>query len=422
MSITQSNPSITHTFGNAACIAMDYIKSFFTEGYFKKEHISTKLAHRQLDVFRADKKFWKNHKPMLVLRPRVDFDGTSNYFYGSTMMSRASNSHSNMEFAAMVDLMDDVQKDVSVKFIWNRYRIIYDIAIVVETYNEQMNIMNDLRNQLNIDAPWPIKTYLEAYLPKTVVYSVADYVGINRNDIPGILEYLNTISKVPVTYKLHGSSGNYEFFIMYPTTIESFCTDLQPDDGETRGIITDTYTIGFSLSLEFNAVAVWYTFLNDSNNYVTRAPADVEYITGPDGRLMQQRGDRIDPVTVIPLRYDLGLDRGWKILTSTYFYTDSKCDEMDITDISSLLDMPSLKSLVSHHRGNHIPIEPFLDFKCYCSLAELPRGVKGFDIDYDKKCIYVYHPISGMPYRLFVLINSMAINNMAIEITNFNKK
>lgn len=59
MSIVTSDTSITHTFGNVACVAMDYIRSFFSDGFFKTEHISTKIAYRQLDVFRSKKEFWK---------------------------------------------------------------------------------------------------------------------------------------------------------------------------------------------------------------------------------------------------------------------------------------------------------------------------------------------------------------------------
>lgn len=407
MSVTKSNPSITHTFGNVACVAIDYIQSFFPENYFTKTHISTKMANRQLDAFKAKSGFWKNKKPMLVLRPRIEYDDSSKWFYGSTMVNRVTNSFSPMEFADLVPLVHDPEHGIGVHFLWNRYKIIYDVVIIVDTYNKQINIMNDLKNRLNIDFPYYLSTNLESYIPKSTIYSIADYLHIDRNDTGGILDYLNTYSKTPITYKLHNGNGHDEFFMLYPTNIETFSTDLTPDDGETRGIISDTYTIGLSLSMEFYGVSAWYLFLGDKDNSINRAPYDEDL---DDGRII--------PISSIPLDYDLGLEKGWKILSSPFYFTDDS--EVDVTDISSILNMSSLQSLIKHHTKHNIPLEPFLQFRCFRGREEIPRGVNGFDIDLNKKCVYTYHPIGGMSYRLFVLINSLAINNMATEITNFN--
>ena len=46
MSIRRSNTSITHTFGNVACVALDYIKYFYYKNLFKTVHISTKVKYR----------------------------------------------------------------------------------------------------------------------------------------------------------------------------------------------------------------------------------------------------------------------------------------------------------------------------------------------------------------------------------------
>lgn len=409
MSVTISNPSITHTFGNVACVAIDYIQSFFPNNYFTKTHISTKMAHRQLDPFRAKSGFWKNKKPMLVLKPRIELDDSSKWFYGSTMTSRVTHGTSPMEFADLVPLVHSPEYGTGLHFLWNRYKIIYDVVIIVDTYNKQINIANDLKNRMNIEAPYMLETCLEAYIPKTSVYTIADHMKINRNDTANILDFLNTFSASPITYKLHNGSNKDDFFMLYPTRIETICSDLQLDDGDTRGIITDTYTIGLSLSMEFYGVSAWYTFIGDKEKTIIRAPFDDE-ISKNDGDII--------PISSIPMEYDLGLDKGWKILSAPCYFADPT-QKIDETDISSILSMSSIKSLITHHKNKHIPLEPFLQFRCFKGRDELPRGVNGFDIDLDKQVIYTYRPTGKLSYRLFVLINSLAINNMATEITNF---
>lgn len=411
MSVTMSNPSITYTFGNVACVAIDYIQSFFPENYFTKTHISTKMANRQLDAFRAKSGFWKNKKPMLILRPRIEYDDSSKWFYGSSMVNRVTNSFSPMEFADLVPLIHDPEHGTGLHFLWNRYKIIYDIVIVVDTYNKQINIMNDLKNRMNIECPFLLHSSLEAYIPKSSIYSIADFHHIKRDDTANILGYLNTYAATPITYKLHNGNGHDEFFMMYPSNIETICSDLTADDGDTRGIISDTYTIGLSLSMEFYGVAAWYTFLGDKDDSIIRAPYDDDI----------DAENRIIPITTIPMDYDLGLEKGWKILSAPFYFADKNC-EVDETDISSILNMGSIKLIMDHHKRFHIPLDPFIQFRCFKGRKELERGVNGFDISLEKQCIYTYRPVGGESYRLFVLINSLAINNMATEIMNNRNK
>ena len=420
MSVTMSNPSIVHTFGNVACVAVEYLKSFFPEEYFTKIHVSTKMSHRQLDVFRAKTGFWKNKKPMLVLRPRINWDNTGAWFYGSSMMTRFTHGRSPMEFGDLVPLIHDPERAVELQFLWNRYTVMYDCVIVLETYNQQVNIMNDLRNRLDIDVPYPLQTVLEAYIPKSAIYSIADLLHIDRNDTAAILDYLNTFSATPITYKLHKSSGNHEFFMMYPTKVEVISSDVSPDDGETRGIISDTFTIGLSVSMEFNAPAVWYTFLMDGDDEMRQAPMDFMLEKTEKGDV-----NRVIPIASIPLNYDLGLDKGWKILQAPFYFPAPDKDGIDTTDISSILEQPSIRAVIHHHHEMNIPLDGFLQFRVFAGLDELPRGrgfEHGYDISFENHCIYTYNPDSNLSYRIFVIINAMAINNMATEITGFDKK
>ena len=411
MSITMSNSSIVHTFGNVACVAIEYIKSFFGENYFTKVHLSTKMSNRQLDVYRAKTGFWKNKKPMLVLRPRVEWNRDGNWWHGSSMMERQFNAYSPMEFADMIPLLIDKENHAEIQFIWNRYKVLYDTVIILETYNQQANVMHDLYNQLVPDIPFRLPTYLEAYIPKSTIYSVAEYLNIDINNTSAILDYLNTHSVVPITYKLHKGSGQPEFFMLYKTNVEIICSDLSPDDGDTKGLIADTFTISLSMSLEFNAIGVWYTFLDDEKREFIKAPMDES--------LSEYEQDRIIPISSIPLGYDLHLPSGWKILDAPFYFPSPDENGMDTTDISSILDLKSIKLIIEHHRQMNVPLSAFIKFRVFCGSRELPLGPLGYDLDLDKKCIYTYRSNPHQSYRIFVLINQMLINDMTTEITNF---
>jgi len=421
MSIISSETSVTHTFGNVACVALDYIKSYFPDDFFNTVHISTKMSHRQLNVFRSKKEFWKNQKPMLILRPREELDDSSVFMYGSTMKSRVTNSKLSAEFANTVPVIVDEKYGVMLRLGWNRLKIYYDISIVVETYNQQVDIAHALKNQLAPLTPFFIKTNLESYLPKGIVNPIATHLGLQPTDTAEILKYLNTQGSTPFTYKIKNGSGHDEYFMMYLTNIEAIISDLNLDDGESRNLVTDTYTINLAMSLEFNAVGTWYTFLKDGNrNYISNPLAS---------EIVQNCGDceRIKPLLTLPLRYDLHLQDGWKILQSpTYTVTTHGIGEKfkDVTEFGSVIPnnvRRTLDHIIRHNVENGIPIKPFIQFRCFKGTRELPVGKNGFEVNMKTFEVYTYNCTPAETYRLFILINNLQINAIATEVTKFNE-
>lgn len=414
MSIIWGNSSITHTFGNVACVAMQYIKKYFEDDFFKVEHISTKLAYKQLDIFRSKTEFWKLHKPILILRPRIEMDDSSKYFYGSAMMNRMHNVRSPMEFGNTVKLMDDYSNGTSIDFLWNRYKIYYDVVMIFDTMNEQLNIAHYLTNMIVPNAPWMLGTTLESYVPKTVIYPLADYLGIPRDNTADILGYLNTYSEVPFTYKFKNGSGNDEFFALYPTNIEIIVSDLSIDDGSEKGLLTESFTISFTMSCEFNTMGCYYLILNDDKNkfIVTKPSSDID----KDGRVI--------PLYTIPLLFDLKLDDGWKILTAPMFIVkDSKSDDGYTLQLKKVLKDDKIPTILRYQEKMNLIRDTFIKIRVFKNDTELAEGDKGFSVDYtnlnDIK-LTVYDIDIQKTYRVFIIINNQYINSITDDINNFS--
>lgn len=420
MSIVTSDTSITHTFGNVACVAMDYIRSFFSDGFFKTEHISTKIAYRQLDVFRSKKEFWKNEKPILIVKPRIEMDDSSKAHYGSAMMERITSSKLPMEFSQRVPVITDRQYGVMLRFGWNRFKIYYDVAIVVQTYNEQINIANSLKNKMITLRPFSINTDLEACIPKGITKPIQHHLGIPEDDTAELVKYLNVKGIVPFTYKLKNASGTNEYFMLYNTNIEAVLSDISIDDGDSIGMITDTYTIGLTMSFEFNSPATWYAFLKDANPHYIVNPSDAEMDAGN-----ASVGDRIVPLLTLPTRYNLRLGDGWKILVSpTYMVTTrgKGPDVVDITKFDQVIPKPireTLSGIVKHNNVNGIPLMPYIQFRCFKDVIELPVGLDGYVVDLEKFEIRTYDCKPNITYRFFILINNLAINSITPQVTKF---
>lgn len=415
MSIRKSNTSITHTFGNVACVALDYIKSFFSEDFFNTVHISTKVAYRQLDVFRSKREFWKLQKPMLIMRPRIELDDSSKWFYGSTEANRVHNAYYGVEFGSLIPLLIDKQHGVNVSFLWNRLKIQYDVAIILETANMQMNIAHALHNMIVPNAPFMIETSLESFIPKNIVYSACNQVGISSKDTARVLEYMNSLSKTPITYKFKNGSGNNEFFALYPTGVETIVSDISMDDGNNRGLAQDNYTISFTMSCEFNCMATFCCILRDDNDSIITDPIDnTDYL--------ENKGTTI-PIFTIPILSNFPVKPGWRIASSPMFTVEPKYINgitVDETDISSIIT-PSIQKIINHQKGMNLPLGLFMEFKLYANKEELIPD-KDYTIDLDKYIIRTTKCIPSATYRLFLLVNNAYIHATSSEITKFNQE
>lgn len=411
MSIIQANASVTHTYGNVACVAMDYIKKYFSEDFFNVVHISTKLAYKQLDIFKSKQEFWKLHKPMLIMRPRIELDDSSKYFYGAAMMNRMHNVRSPMEYANTVELLKDKTRGVGIRFLWNRSKIYYDIVIIVDTLNQQLNLANYLTNMIVPNTPFPIRTPLESYIPKSIIYPIADHLHIERNNTAELLRYLNTYANVPFTYKFKSGSGNDEFFALYGTNIEAIPSDLSIDDGSERGMLTDSYTLSFTLSCEFNTMSSFYLSLWDGvDKFIACAP-DMD--NAKDGRII--------PLYTIPLLDTIILDPGWKIMNSAVFRVTDR--EVDLVDMTQIID-DSFKRVIFHQQGMNLPRDLFVRFRVFCDDKELQEGPNTFEVDTSDIEHAVLRTYNGNPsktYRLLIIINNAYINSILAEINEFNE-
>lgn len=417
MSIMQIDASVSHTFGNVAYAILEYVKSFFDEDYFKTTHVSTKLAHKQLNVYKARKEFWHNKKPMLIMRPRIDIDDNDNDLYGS-QMTRVTNNKSSMVFECLPTLLENKEFGNMIRFQWNKLKITFDVALVVDTYNQQIDKAIQLKNKIAPEVPYYFRCPLESYIPNSLIFALADHLGLDRKNNREILFYLNTFAGTPITYKLKNGSGNDEYFMLYDTEIEIIPSQITTDDGESSGMITDTYTISFSITASFRVPALWYLFLMNNNR---------EFIVSSIGTDLHD-DDRIVPICSIPLRYDLRLTPGWEIYAAPcYFVSDLKDD---VTDLTSNIPESVANLMIMTLRSGMMLSDSFVRFVCFEDTRKMvPEVDYTLNIKEDRLSDYgVKIEIvtkQGKPkvtYRMFILINNFAVNNICAEVTEFNKE
>lgn len=414
MSYAIAETSISHTYGNVTSFMVEYIKGLFPKNYFKTVHVHSTIAYRNFDVLKNTKKdFFKKSKPILIITPKVDMDTNDLYLGGTYLTKRITDNVMDLDFGNLQPFIEDNDKGIHVKYLLNRLKMNFDVSIVVETQMEQIDISHGLKNRVTMEQPLTLTTALESYVAKDVMELISKDSGIplydENNSVGPFLEYVNSKSYYPISYKMKNSRGKDEFFRFYNVNIDALISGLSIDEGSKRGFIDDSYTITFSVSAEFNGTGLYYYF---TRNEKTIDGVDMSMISSDNP-------DQIIPLFTISNLHALRVGDGWSLYSSP-IYGVEETDKYDELDISTILNHSLLK-VIEYHKINSIPFELFIKTVVMKDNALLTYG-RDYEIDFDRMVLITKRINTFSTYRLIIYVNTLYINTLLQNIFSLNEE
>lgn len=408
-----SSVSVAHTFGNATAVMSNYIQNLFTDGYFKTVHISSKIAYKEFDFNRnADKEMTKKRKPMLIIKPRVVLDNSDSFLGDTFKTRRYTDDFRCGDYDELEPFFEDRKRSIYVKYLLNRLTMDFDVTIITSTTMEQLNLANYIKNRVRWDMNFPIYTYLEGHTSKKLYELISNDSGIpildENNSIRRFLDYINSHSRYPVTYKLKGSTGNDEFFRYYGTMMDTVFRDLSIDDVNKKNQVDDEATINFSVRTEFDAAGLYYYY---TKNTAIDEFTDISSFSDEEN---------IVPLFTVDINYPkTKLPEGYQLYTNVMWYLEdeeAKEDEVEFGDILSAV----MKRLFKYCGDNNIPKEPYIHFEIMCNNYQLVEG-KDYEVDLEKMKINIHFCRPNVTYRLFIYNNILYCNKLLESIIDAEK-
>lgn len=256
------NGNISHTCGNITAIVFEHFKKQFSKGFFKHEHINTRLAIRQYQDIRKTVDF-KRQKPILAMQPRLLVDVAEfniNFWhrlYGTSIYDLVRKSYTDVKF------FKDPEKNIIMDFAVERSRMTFEYTIIVSTEYAQYNTMAHLRSMLNFEHPFRLyDVTLETVIPECIIDKISRDANIpiihETLGVKPFIDYLNKWSNIPVTYGKDTATGNNRFFMVINTNLTMNYTGLSISDGNMDGQTSDSFPIQCQLELEFNHPSTFY--------------------------------------------------------------------------------------------------------------------------------------------------------------------
>ena len=395
--------SSSHTFGNITAYIQNWIINLFPENTFKTIHVNSKIAHQQMRS--TPHEFLKKMPPMFIIRPRIDWNESNKFLNNTPLIERKGYMINIYGKDAMQDFFQDDIRKIAIKYLLNREVMNFDIVLIFQTLEQQINYASYLKNRLPIDEPFTLETCLENYLPKELLQMLSDLSGIpildEENSNQYFLRYLNGNSICPITYKLQGATGNEEYFRYYPAKIDTILNNFSIDDGTQVGHVSDRFTISFTLRCEFYTTGFYYIFSDKIRDH-HKVWVNNKY----DSTLV--------PIfTDVLTRDDINLPLGWKLYASPSCRLENENDEIDL---SSLFNK-SIKTCLKFNIDRGIPPVEFFKIRVRKQGKIIEEG-RHYKFDFHNYHLKFINCNTYYTYKILIMLNIEYINNMIKNVYN----
>lgn len=389
--------SASHTYGNVLAFIQNWLINIFPENLFKSIHVNSKIGHRQLRS--TPHEFLKKTKPMFVIRPRFALDEEQKFLANTPIIKRMNDLYSTHGATNLEPFFFDGEKEIAIKYHLNRYIMYTDVVLVFDTAMECVNYAHYFLEATRVDIPFTLPTFLESFLSEELLTVVSKITGINIYDENGytkeFIDYMNSHSLYPITYKIQNSTNTKQFYRYYPANIDTLITDFRYDSGEKFGRVTSNYQISFTVRMEFFATGFYYLFSDECKKY-----KNIPIISQPSALI---------PVfTDVIAKDDLRLTDGWNHYTDVSLSLE-KCN--DTYDFGVTLNN-SIKRIIKYHRDNGLPLMDVIDL-IVRKQGKIMRYGEEYTIDFDTSTInFNVTDFMLYTYHIVICINTKYINEM----------
>ena len=257
-----SIPSEVHGYSIGVEFMRDWFMEKFPKDFFKTVYINGKNI---MDDFRRfnKEKILIIEKPALAIIPSISIDYNRDTLDlelgGREILTRPSKYYKD---AFIIDPDNNIFLGIKLK----QLEMPFTFKVRVNTRAQQLDLMNYMKMALRIGATQKHFLSMDFHIPIDIILAIAE----NRKfeikdgkvvDIVGFLQYLNSHSLLPITYKYRTINGNSEYFVRLSDVYTHIsCLDqLQIDEGVRTGHLDTNFHIEMNAILKI-AVPSYYFF------------------------------------------------------------------------------------------------------------------------------------------------------------------
>ena len=405
------------TYGNVASTLRETIIAKFPYNFFKYTNISTELAFRNMRRqfgSNTDIEISKRKKPYLVINPSFNLPGSDMFLYETPLTKNFQNIEYGISTGALFPIINDLENRVKFMYKLNRDKIDFEVTLTLSTVHQQIDVYKAMMNIFTWDNPIYTNVSLESVLPKSFVTFFGKLIGVDMDDndtnnIPILLQKLNSNSQYPITYKMRNASSQDEFYMYYNHKVLTTYSDLSLDKGTRKNMADDNFNITFNVSMEFNLPGL-FVIMGAEPRY----ELDVAFNVTDYGSNYTE----FIPIYTFNNLYNDYMSRidGFRLYTSSIFTTNKDAVGIDTLDITPIFEQNYI-DIIKEYLTLGNPLIPLIRLLIIKDRVELKED-RDWSIDWSSMIISITNLDPVSTYRLLVYTNGIKFNERLIEISD----
>lgn len=355
-----SVPSTTHGYSLAIEYIQNWILNKYPKDFFKTVHVNGKHVLADYRKFKRNEKRLVE-KPALAIVPTVNTDYNRDNVDliqgGLNLFTRRSSFDDNF--------LQDYDNNIFIGMQMKQIEMPVSFKIRVKTRAQQLDMLEYTRLACRIGSTQGEHIDIDCHVPYDIMVAVALDCGFELvkdindeyriKDVVGFLNYLNSHSQIPFSYKYRTANGRDEFFIrLKGSYVHISCLEgVSIDDGERQGHLDNNFHIEFTATLTFPTPAIFVYRSLGEHRIMYKEPRDINAL--------------YQIVAVGPPEVD---ENNWRKYLSTQWIEPEKTLE-DI-EFEPLLENNNLKRVMKYTIDTGLSPRNFMNIKVYNGQREIP--------------------------------------------------
>lgn len=405
-------PSAVH--GYSLCI--EYAKKWFfkmiPESYFNGVYVDSKYTLDEFKKYTDIKSQIKRSNPLLSIVPNLDSAYNREFvdFTPNMMGINAFIRRSRFEKPFFEDYGRNVRLFMGMKAI----QVNFTFKVRLDTKAAQLDLKDFMSMAYKSGATMGEYIDQDYHIPYPLMINLAKDAGftVTNNRIVDIMEfmhYLNSNSKIPITYKFRGVNGNHEFFVRATNQYVHVRTgELDRDDGERKNQLETNYIIEMPVTFTY-PVPHFYMY------YSEICHEDTPNILGPADE--QTIGVYSLNITNLPYIND----KGWLRYMTTDVLESDTSKPLYIDNIMELFGAvgeteTDIQQIVKWNNKQSINSDIFMEIQLYNN----GKFVKS-KVNWVTGVFETYDNLEWEKSVMAIYINREYLNNQLIQLNQYYK-
>lgn len=402
-----ASSSSSTTYGSVMVAFKEEIIRKFPPNQFTDVHISSEVAYvnfRRRRGRNTTNEIAKLKKPYMTIQPQIQPPNGDMYLSDIPLTKNIGNVEHNIMTRSLFPLIINKEDGYSLMYKMNRDQLQFDCRIRVETLIQQIDLYKYMQNHIWWDNPHIVKAPIEAMIPREIVSQMNMLSNIHINDtktnqIPTALVNMNHFACFPITYKMRTGTASDEFFMYYTPELIVTLTDLSPEGGNMRNMISDYYEITFRATVDFNLPGVFILVGEKPKPDTLKISLDVND---------HGTHDLIPLYSIHNLTSKYQDDDGYVFLTLARFQTESDPKtKKDTISLDVLFDEKQLNVIRSYVK-NELPTEALVHL--YITKNNEPLDTGESDIKWSTMTLTINNADDTATYTILIYVNGVLFN------------